>query len=230
MKVLNGISRALLPHKDKVGGFAGIVTILHFLSGTLLCNDIRKRGTARDIPFTPFLGGLVLSVLSVQFGVHMRDETGIKVNLIGFALSTIYCVIYYWYTPNEDKTKIWGKLGMAGAFTAALLAYCQYEDPKLVEFRFGMILTGLLLCVIAAPLLDLPEIVRKQSTEGMPLPMIVSGTVVSTAWLMYGVTLNNDFLIYQNVVAVAICAIQLSLFAIYPATAAKKGDDKKKKN
>lgn len=232
MKILNGVSGLLQPHLATVGAFAGIVTIIQFLTGILLCNDIRKRGSSKGISIIPLLGGLVLSALSIQFGIHIRDETSVKVNLIGFALSTIYCVIYYWYTPNEDKMKVWGQLGIGGAIIAALLAYCQYEHPSLVEFRFGLILTGILYGVIGAPLLDLPRIMHEKSTAGLPFPIILMGTVVSSAWLTYAIALNNDFMIYQNVVAVIICGIQLSLFIVYPSEklVAAKGQSKKKKN
>lgn len=226
MKLLAPLSSALLPHIDKIGAFAGIVTVGQFLSGGFLCNDIRKRGASTGFPLIPLLGGVVLCAISIVFGLMIRDEAIVKVNFIGFALSVIYCVIYYWYTPNADKTKVWGQFGLGGALTAGLIAYSQYEDPALVEFRFGIILTVLLLGLVGSPLLDLPRILRIKSTEGLPFPIIFAGTIVSIAWLVYGLALNNDFMIVQNVATTAISLIQLSLFVIYPS---KSTPQKKKK-
>lgn len=36
---------------------------------------------------------------------------------------------------------------------------------------------------------------RKKSTEGLPFPIIFSGTLCGLSWLTYGIVLNNDFMI-----------------------------------
>jgi len=41
------------------------------------------------------------------------------------------------------------------AFVAALLAYVFWEDPDIVEFRYGIIITALLMLLIASPLASL---------------------------------------------------------------------------
>jgi solute carrier family 50 protein (sugar transporter) len=43
----------------------------------------------------------------------------------------------------------------ATAFVAALIAYCYWEDPEEVEFRYGIIITTLLMLLIASPLMSL---------------------------------------------------------------------------
>lgn len=53
----------------------------------------------------------------------MRDDATIKINFMGLFLSIIYISIFYFYTPLKQKIAVWGKIGMAGAFAAALIAY-----------------------------------------------------------------------------------------------------------
>jgi len=43
----------------------------------------------------------------------------------------------------------------ATAFVAALIAYVYWEDPDVVEFRYGLIITVLLMLLIGSPLLSL---------------------------------------------------------------------------
>jgi biotin transporter BioY len=43
----------------------------------------------------------------------------------------------------------------ATAFVAGLIAYTFWEDPDLVEFRYGLIITALLMLLIGSPLLSL---------------------------------------------------------------------------
>ncbi|GAB0087106.1 Sugar transporter SWEET [Sergentomyia squamirostris] len=226
---MDTISEFLQPFKGVVSAAAGIATIAQFFSGAFVCNDIRKAGSAEKFPFLPFIGGTVFGVLGLQYGVLLRDETMIPVNLIGLALSVVYVCFFYFYTPGPLKQRVWGQMGIAGAFSTAAVAYAQWEDEDLVETRFGLILTVLMVYMISAPFFDLGTIIRNKSVEGLPFPIILSGTVVSFLWLLHGFIINNTMLVLQNVFFFVLSAIQLSLFAIYPSTPpAKKSDAAKK--
>lgn len=155
MHLLEPLSNFLSTYKEVVGAACGILTLLQFFSGGFVCNDIRKKGSSDGFPLIPLLGLVVLCGISIPFGFQINDDMTIKVNFIGFALGILYCLVYYHYTPNAGKSKVWGQFGIGGAMTTAIIAYSQLEDPKLVEFRFGMILTALLLIMIASPLFDL---------------------------------------------------------------------------
>jgi solute carrier family 50 (sugar transporter) len=89
----------------------------------------------------------------LKFGYILRDDTMIQVNFAGLGLNIIYLMIYFNYT--SQKLKVWAQLGIAGAISAALIAYANAEDPKLVENRFGTIITAFMFYLIASPLFDL---------------------------------------------------------------------------
>lgn len=75
------------------------------------------------------------------------------------------------------------------------------------------------------------EIIRTKSTASLPFPLILCGTLVSFAWLVYGIAVRQDIVIFQNAVTTLMSAIQLSLFAIYPnKPVSKKGKSPKKTN
>lgn len=81
------------------------------------------------------------------------------------------------------------------------------------------------------------EIIRKKSTEGLPFPIILTGTIISFLWFLYGVVTREMFVIVQNGVIFLMSFVQLSLFAIYPSkpaksrkSPAKDANDNKKKN
>lgn len=93
------------------------------------------------------------SILNLKYGYILRDNTMIQVNFFGLALNILYCLFYFQYT--HEKMKIWGQMGVAGAFSAGLIAYTAAEDPALVENRFGMIITALMFLLIASPLFGL---------------------------------------------------------------------------
>ncbi|XP_058064945.1 sugar transporter SWEET1-like [Anopheles bellator] len=218
---MDSIGVALQPYKDTVGLTAAIVTVVQFFGGVLAINEIRRRGSTAGFSVEPFLGGTAFCLLNVQFGQMLRDDGMIRVNFIGLVLHIGYVCAFYLYTDGPRKGAVWGRIGLAGALTVGVLSYVQYEDPKVVEFRFGMILTALLWTLVGMPLLGLGEILKNKSTAGLPLPMILLGSIVSFMWLLYGIILRSNFLVVQNLVALALCAVQLSLFIIFPAESLK---------
>ncbi|XP_047528287.1 sugar transporter SWEET1 [Vanessa atalanta] len=223
---MEALGDILLPYKEPVALVTRIVTMGQMFSGSFLCYDIYKQGNTKGIPIMPFLGGLIMGILNLKFGFILRDDTMIQVNFFGLSLSILYIMIYYTYAT--EKGQVWLQMGIAGAFSAALIGYAEMEDPKLIENRFGSIITVFMFYLIASPLLNLKHIVKNKSTEGMPFPIIFSGTIVTFMWLLYGIILKNKFLVLQNVVAFALCGFQLSLFAIYPSKPKSKDKVKAK--
>lgn len=93
-------------------------------------------------------------VLNLKFGFMLRDDTMIQVNFVGISLSIIYMMVYYMYS-RDKVNEVWLQTGMAIAVCVALLAYAEMEDPKLIENRFGSIITAFMFYLIASPLLNL---------------------------------------------------------------------------
>ncbi|XP_004535018.1 sugar transporter SWEET1 [Ceratitis capitata] len=213
---MDALGDLLAPYSELIAKVAGTITTLQFLSGVLLLNDIRKRGRSDGYPPDPFLGGVVLSILTLKMGTLMGDSATILVNIVGFAISVVFLSAFYWFASNDFKMKIWSKIGIAGAFTVACLTYAAYEDPHKIEFRFGMLITGILVFLVGSPLLSLNKIIEKKSTEGMPFPIILTGTLVTASWALYAISIKNPMMAYQNLFLLALGSIQLSLFAIYP--------------
>ncbi|XP_062554529.1 sugar transporter SWEET1-like [Armigeres subalbatus] len=219
---MEALSQSLQPYKELVGNVAAGVTVLQMFSGAFVCNDIRRKGTSDGFSPMPFIGGIALTLLFFQHALLMNDPAMIRANVIGLGISVVYAVFFYLYTPRQSKGAFWKQTGISGAVVAVLLGYAQIENPDVVEDRFGFIVTILMLLLIGQPLFGLPEIIRKKSTEGLPFPMILSGTVVGSLWLLYGIILNNVFMILQNLVAVSLSGVQLALFVIYPSKDSQK--------
>lgn len=74
------------------------------------------------------------------------------------------------------------------------------------------------------------SIIRKKSTEGLPFPMILTGTLISFLWFLHGVVSRVKFVIYQNGFFFLLSALQLSLFAIYPSKSSKPPAEATKKD
>lgn len=79
----------------------------------------------------------------------------LRVNFFGLVLNILYMTVYYFYTPGKNKTTVWAQIGLGGAFSAVIIGYAEYEDPSLIEFRFGMIMTAFLFALVSSPFLSL---------------------------------------------------------------------------
>uniref|UniRef100_U5ESW2 Sugar transporter SWEET n=1 Tax=Corethrella appendiculata TaxID=1370023 RepID=U5ESW2_9DIPT len=223
----------LAPHKEIIASVAGTLTVGQMFSGAFVCNDIRKKGSTKDFSVMPFLGGIILSILFMKHALLLNAPEMLIPNLAGIGLSLIYTAFYYLYTPHgEGKSEFWKTSVKGIIFIGVLLAYAEFENAEVVEYRFGMFITFLLIGLIAMPLFSLGEIRRKKSTEGLPFAMILSGTGVSFSWLLYGFSIASEVVVIQNLIAFILSAIQLSLFVIYPSTpsAIKTAKKSKKSN
>jgi len=211
---------ALEDYKDIVAMAAVITTIGQFFSGVFICKDIVKKGSTENVSCVPFIGGSAMGVLMLAYSNLLNDEAMTLVNVVGLFLNFCYLICYYIY--SENKSDVQKQVFYATAFVAALIAYVFWEDPDIVEFRYGLMITILLFLLIASPLLSLGDVIRTKSTETLPFPLILSGTVVTFLWLLYGIIIKNPFIQFQNVVGFLLSAAQLSLFAIYPSKGKKK--------
>lgn len=180
----------------------------------------------------------------------MGDQPMIKVNVIGFGINTIFMCGFYYWASQEAKSKLWSKFAYCSLFVVACITYANFEDPKNIEFRLGMIITAILIWLVGSPMLNLPNVIKKKSTEGMPFPIILAGQLVATSWTLYALSIHNTVmvvsitysLIYfgnipnhnslqlQNLFLWTLGAIQLSMFALYPNTPAKKDKKSSKKD
>ncbi|XP_024870353.1 sugar transporter SWEET1 [Temnothorax curvispinosus] len=202
-------------YKEIVGFCAMFTTMAQMLSGTLICRNIYKKGSARGVDPMPFLGGIAICILMLRHAWMLGDSNMINANIFGLLTSTIYMIIYYRYAPNTNEVlKLTYKVTI---FVVIFLVYAQIEDPTKVEYRFGIVITVLLLLLIAAPLVHLKKVIQTKNTEILPFPLIFMGTLVSFQWLLYGIIIDNVFVIFQNAVGLTLSVAQLSLFVIFPS-------------
>lgn len=83
---------------------------------------------------------------------------------------------------------------------------------------------GLLCCTVtvlffAAPLTLLFHVVRVKNSESMPFPLIAATLFVSLQWVIYGILVDDTFVVVPNFLGALLSAAQLSLFFIYPSRA-----------
>ncbi|XP_055610384.1 sugar transporter SWEET1-like [Uranotaenia lowii] len=211
------VARELLPYRDVIGNIAGILTVAQFLSGCFTCNEIRKKGSSEGFSPMQFVLGCGLTALQLKYSQMLASAVLIRTSAYGLSICIVYSGCFLWFTPSDRRRPFFTLASKVFLLTSATIYYAGVEDPLKVKDRFGLLITVLTLAYIALPLTKLGEVVRQKSSAGLPLPVILTTTCASVLWLLYGIILNNYFIIIQKVVALGLCFLQLSLFVIYPA-------------
>nr|CAH7718799.1 unnamed protein product [Callosobruchus chinensis] len=205
---------ALEPYKDVVAQVASIVTIAHMFTGVLLCRDIYNKKSTQGTPAMPFIGGLAMGAMVLKHGMILNDAAMLQVNVVGILLNLAYLAVYYHYS-GDRYNEVLKPLGIATAIVAVVIGYAAVESPDEVEFRYGMIVTILMLILLGSPLLDVQNIIEKKDASSIIFSLTLMATLVTFLWLLYGLLLKNAFIIFQNGVGFTLCSIQLFLKFLY---------------
>ncbi|XP_038215827.1 sugar transporter SWEET1-like [Zerene cesonia] len=221
------LSNLLQPYKHIVATTAETVTMLQMFSGVFMCWDIYKQKSTKGNDIMPFLFGLIMSVLNLNYGLILKDPSMVQVNFFGLVLNVGYLSVYAKYEQNPAP--MWKKIGVACVISAVVIIYTQLENPELVGHRFGIFMMTFMMFMIGQSLYGLKDVIKNKCTEGMPFPIILSGTVVCFSWLLHAIILNNQMLAIQNLLIFALFAFQLSFFFIYPSRKEESIDIKEKK-
>uniref|UniRef100_A0A8D9FC46 Sugar transporter SWEET1 n=1 Tax=Cacopsylla melanoneura TaxID=428564 RepID=A0A8D9FC46_9HEMI len=128
----------------------------------------------------------------------------------------------------EKKKNLHLQVAKAAGFVSIILGYAYVEASENLEHRFGLIVTVFMFALLSAPLLGIKEIVKKEDASSLPFPMILSGTVVTFLWFLYGFIIQNLFIQFQNIAAFTLCSTQLTLCILFPGSKTKKKKDVKK--
>ena len=69
----------------------------------------------------------------------------------------------------------------------------------------------------ASPLASLAQVIRTRSTEVLPFPLIVANFFVTSNWWLYGIILDDNFVLVPNALGWCLAMFQLLLFAYFPS-------------
>lgn len=201
---------------DVVAWSALICTILQFLSGVLICIQIRTKGSTNDVSPVPFLAGIVSCSLWLKYGILQYDHTLITVNTIGLLLQIAYTIFYYWSTIS--KAVIHQQLFITSVILFPILTYLKFfvDDLADASNKAGLLAccAGVIFC--ASPLGGVFTVFKTKSTECLPFPLIFATFVVSLLWFFYGYLLDDPFIQVPNFLGSCIAGVQLMLFVMYP--------------
>lgn len=93
----------------------------------------------------------------LKHGLLLNDPAMLQVNVAAIFLNIMYTMFYYMYS-REKYRDVLKPLGIGALIVAIFLGYAEIEDPKNLEFRYGLIVTVLMLLLLGSPLLHVVSV------------------------------------------------------------------------
>ncbi|XP_070543326.1 sugar transporter SWEET1-like [Ptychodera flava] len=204
-----------------VSGTCIVITVLSFAAGIPPCLDIHKRRSTQNVPFLPFLVGLVNNYAILYYGFLRWDVTILIVNTIGSVIQTAYVLVYLRYAERKGHTYM--QLLYGGLFLAATYLYLHYivVDRATLTDRLGLITCVTVVLFNIAPLAELVDIVKTKSSEKLSLSLTIAMFTTSLAWYTYGVLIDDLYVQLPSLQGVLSCLLQFFLIWKYPVSAKK---------
>ncbi|XP_032060457.1 sugar transporter SWEET1 [Aythya fuligula] len=181
-------------------------------------SDLRWMITAKsvdNIQLLPFLATDANNLGWLGYGCLKLDRTLIIVNGIGATLQSLYILVYFYYSPTKRQVLL--KVLMVLALLAAAYGYftCYVTDEDTRRSHLGLFCSTFTIVMYASPLADLNKVIRSRSTRCLSFPLTVTTFLASSSWTLYGLWLEDLYIMVPNVPGIVTSVVRLWLFWRY---------------
>ncbi|KAM8870223.1 sugar transporter SWEET1 [Spinachia spinachia] len=189
-----------------------VFTVGMFSTGLTDLKKMRESKSAENIQFLPFLTTCLNNLGWLYYGLLKTDRTIVLVNIIGALLQVLYIIVYLHYT--KQKRLVMTQTLAAG--TVLTLAWFYFTtilpegDTRLSQL--GLTCSAVTVSMYLAPLTDLVQIVRTGDVTCLSFPLTVATFFTSTSWVLYGLRLNDYYIVVPNTPGILTSLVRLYLF------------------
>ncbi|XP_056619433.1 sugar transporter SWEET1 [Triplophysa dalaica] len=178
-------------------------------------NDLKKMKasqSADNVQFLPFLTTCLNNLGWLYYGLLKGDGTVILVNTIGAILQTIYIITYCHYT-KEKKRVLSQTLVMVCVLCVGWVYFRMLIPPGQTQLsQLGLACSVFTISMYLSPLTDLVHIVRSKSVDRLSFSLTVATFFTSTSWTLYGLQLQDYYIMVPNTPGIFTSLIRVYLF------------------
>ncbi|KAA8591637.1 hypothetical protein FQN60_017011 [Etheostoma spectabile] len=178
-----------------------VFTVGMFSTGLTDLKKMRESKSADNIQFLPFLTTCLNNLGWLYYGILKSDQTIVHVNVIGALLQILYIIVYLHYTKQK-------RLVMVQTLAAGMVLTCSwfYFTTFLPEGDTRLSQLGLTCSVVTV------KIVRSGDVQCLSFPLTVATFFTSTSWVLYGLQLNDPYIVVPNTPGIFTSLIRFYLF------------------
>lgn len=186
------------------------------MCGFINCRTIYKNRSTENVSAIPFVVSIVMyfvsvchvfefaarcfrSILMLKYAEMINNEAMWRINLGALCFNSCYLLFFVMYC-SDTVAEVLQPLSIGAAVVAFMFNYAKYEDPDVVQWRYGMITKMLMLAALCIPLFELQTILDKEDASHILLPSVTLGAIISFLWMTYGIIARDAFLVVRFVV------------------------------
>ncbi|XP_075965633.1 sugar transporter SWEET1 [Anarhichas minor] len=189
-----------------------VFTVGMFSTGLTDLKKMRKSKSAEDIQFLPFLTTCLNNLGWLYYGILKTDQTIVLVNVIGALLQILYIIVYLYYT-NQKRLVMSQTVAAGTVLTCGWFYFTKFlpeGDGRLSQL--GLTCSVITVSMYLSPLTDLVQIVRTGDVKCLSFPLTVATFFTSTSWVLYGLQLNDYYILVPNSPGIFTSLLRLYLF------------------
>ncbi|CAI9577057.1 unnamed protein product, partial [Staurois parvus] len=107
-------------------------------------------------------------------------------------------------------------LGAAVLVVAFVYFSLWIPDAGLRLNQLGLFCSVFTISMYLSPLADLAQIIRTKSTKCLSMPLTITTFLTSTSWVLYGMQLNDAYIMVPNFPGIVTSLLRIWLFWRYP--------------
>lgn len=211
------------------GILGNIISTMVYLAPVPTFIRIFKKKSTEDFQSLPYLMALFSSMLWLYYAMLKKDTMLlVTINSFGCVIEITYIAIYIVYATRESRVstiKLLISMNLGLFSLILLLAHFLVSGSVRVKV-LGWLCVALSVCVFAAPLNILKQVIRTKSVEFMPFTLSFFLTLSAVMWFAYGLLLKDLCIALPNILGFILGLLQMLLYGIYRN--AQKVEEKKK--
>ncbi|XP_071709359.1 bidirectional sugar transporter N3-like [Rutidosis leptorrhynchoides] len=189
--------------------------------------EIYKRKSTMGFQSLPYVVSLFSALLWLFYALINGSNTFllISINTFGTIIESIYIIIFLVYATPDAKKKTFTALTIVMVFFFAIFLVTLLWVNEHVRVQVvGWICVVVSVCVFAAPLSIVLQVVRTKSVEFMPLSLSCFLTLSAIMWFGYGMYIEDRCVMVPNILGFVLGVCQMGLYGYYrkPSTQQEK--------
>ncbi|KAI6176104.1 Sugar transporter SWEET [Aphelenchoides bicaudatus] len=197
--------------------YAYYISVLLWPSN-MLRNIQEPNAHLRSVVF-PSLMGFLGGSYWLRYGFLRADLTMISVNVVGVTLMGFYLLFYTYY--SESRVGTLTKIAVVVAIISGMLVLVELYGVQIVD-PLGFTCMIFNIVNFGAPLAGVGIVLKKKCCDSLPLPLCTANLLVSAQWCLYGMLVNDIYIIIPNAAGVFLALLQISMFLVFPRQAGSK--------
>ena len=188
-----------------------------FLSPVTTIGTIVRNKSTLKFSQLPYLAQIVESSFWTLWSLTVPNRSEMLVNnIIGVSFMSIYVLVFLYFVDKQKRTTAYLHVGVAlFLINTGLVVYLYVAPSSTASLFLSVAAVVLNVLKYASPLSVAKLVIQTKSVQYMPLPLTLACLACSVLWGMYGILLNDYWIMIPNFAGVVCGLLQVLLWCYY---------------